>query len=362
MTNPLSWFLAGKKGRSQPDSEAALEQALTNQAGSIRALPAAAARFPIAQGLFGRQALIGPRLQLAWQLFAFPYFQRMRQDIITSLRSVAQNPVQPETRVSPALLAEFEASAQALGVGAIGYTRLPRQAIFQGKAVLFDRVIVLTMEMDAAKIAKAPSIVTYRMVMKTYYDLGRTVNRLVDFWRQHRFAAQAGHPLNGVALYPLLGQQAGLGWCGSHGLLVSPEFGSRQRLAAIYVGIDNLPLAQDNEHEWIADLCRRCGQCIRQCPSQAIYQEPVCRPAGLISHVDADRCFPVFARQFGCSICVKVCPFSRHPYERIKDAFSRRSRRRDALTSSSVRPGQIAAHGNAGSDGLSIGQRQNEMV
>ncbi len=336
MTNLVNWLLAGRKRPERPNSEAALEQALYDKADSIRALPAAATRFPIAPGLFGRQALIGLRMQLAWQLFGFPYFQRMRRDIVTSFRSVAQNPVQPETRVSPALLAEFEAYAQALGVGAIGYTRLPRQAIFQGKAALFDRVIVLTMEMDAAKIAKAPSIATYRMVMKTYYDLGRAVNQLVDFWRQHRVAAQAGHPLNGVALYPLLGQQAGLGWCGSHGLLVSPEFGSRQRLAAIYVRIDNLPLALGNEHEWIADLCRRCGQCIRQCPSQAIYQEAIRRPAGLVSHVDAARCFPVFTRQFGCSICIKVCPFSRHSYERVKDAFCRRSRRREALASSGI--------------------------
>ena len=36
------------------------------------------------------------------------------------------------------------------------------------------------------------------------------------------------------------------------------------------------------------------------------------------------KCAPWFSLWLGCSICVKVCPFSRLPYERIKRAWEER--------------------------------------
>jgi epoxyqueuosine reductase len=187
--------------------------------------------------------------------------------------------------------------------------------------VLYENVIVLIMEMDPVKMDKAPSWTTQRMVMKTYYQLGKITTILVDKMRKDGYAAQAGHPLNGLTLYPLLAQQAGLGWCGSHGLLITPEFGPRQRIAAIYTNIQNLPLVDGNDHMWIEDLCKRCGQCLRKCPSRAILEEPVRHDSGIVTHIDVEKCFPVFATQQSCSLCIKVCPFNKHPYHRIKEAF-----------------------------------------
>jgi epoxyqueuosine reductase QueG len=247
--------------------------------------------------------------------------QRIRRDIVTSFTSLADNPLQPRRNISNAFLAEFTGLARAKGIGAVGFTALPSQAIFSKKAVLFDQVIVLIMEMDAAKMAQAPSRKTFRMVMQTYYELGDVVNQLVDFLRSHGYAAQAGHPLNGVTLYPLVAQRAGLGWCGTNGLLITPEFGPRQRIGLIYTNIENLPSPADNKHAWIADLCARCQQCVRRCPGQAIYPEPVQKELGIETHIDVEKCFPIFADQHGCSLCIKVCPFSLHPYEHIKRKF-----------------------------------------
>lgn len=307
--------------RQLVSDEQMLEQALVDRDDTVHALPLAPARFEIEQNLFGDRRRLGFGRELVWRASAFPFFGAMRKDIIASMGSLGQNPPQPKTRVTPSHLAGFEALARSLGVGAIGYTSLPPEAVFRGKAVMYDHAIVLTMEMDPDRIADAPSRRTLRMVMKTYYELGRIITRLVDALRQDGCGAQAGHPLNGLALYPLIAQKAGLGWCGSHGLLITPEFGPRQRLGLIYTSIQNLPVSQSNEHQWVKDLCARCGQCLRKCPGQAILKEPVRRELGIVTHIDVDRCFPVFAEQYGCSICIKVCPFNRHPYERIKKAF-----------------------------------------
>lgn len=314
--------------RPAPSTELRLEQELAARPAAVAALPAAPRRFEIEQRLLSRRGWAGFARRLSWFLMAFPYMQRMRRDIAHTFTSVSANPPEPRRDITPELLGRFTELAAAHGVGALGYTPLPPEAIFQEKAVLFDQVIVLIKEMDPGKMARAPSRSTFRMVMETYYDLGRIANLLTDFLRGHGYAAQAGHALNGVALYPLIAQRAGLGWCGSHGLLITPQYGPRQRIALIYTNIRNLPAPGENAHAWISDLCSRCGQCRRMCPGGAIYPQPVARQAGILSHIDAEKCFPVFEAQYGCSLCVKVCPFNLHPYEKVRQRFMHGARSR----------------------------------
>jgi epoxyqueuosine reductase len=188
------------------------------------------------------------------------------------------------------------------------------------------------MEMNADKIAQSPHQATFRMVIKSYYDLGQAVEQLVECLRQNDFAAQGGHPLNDVTLYALIAQRAGLGQLGANGLLITPQFGPRHRLAAIYTSISNLPNTATDEHAWVSAFCSWCRECHRKCPGQAIYDQPVSRPSGIVSHIDVERCFPVFADQYGCSICIKVCPFNLHPYEQIWDRCAERVANREVTT------------------------------
>jgi ferredoxin len=313
-------------------SEIELEQALAHRPDSITGRPEGPQRYDIEGHLLSRDGSVGSKRRLFWFLFSFPFMTLIRRDIRRSFLSVQENPADAKQEITPEFLTHFSELARAQGVGAIGYTPLPPEAIFQEKGVLFDQVIVLIMEMDAAKMAQAPSRETFRMVMETYYELGRIVNVLTDTLRDNGYAAQAGHPLNGVTLYPLVAQQAGLGWCGDNGLLITPEYGPRQRIGLIYTNIQNLPVAAENEHAWIADLCARCGQCMRFCPSQAIYTEPQKGKSGLVTHIDVDKCFPVFAEQYGCSICIKVCPFNLHPYAQIKKGFLHGARTRKTIS------------------------------
>lgn len=243
------------------------------------------------------------------------------RNINKSLTSIIENPTHPKFTISKTLLQEFEKYAKSLGIAAIGYTKLPRNLIFKNKAVLHDNAIVLSFEMDKDKIELAPSAKTSSMIMKTYDDLGKCSNKLTEYLRKQGYSAHAGHPLGGLVLYPPLAELAGIGYHGRHGLIITPEHGSRVRLTAIYTNIENLPFSKENPHEWIKDFCGKCGRCIRKCPGFAIYDKPIIHENGIITHVENENCFPVFLDYHACTICVKECPFSRLDYKKLEKQY-----------------------------------------
>lgn len=238
-----------------------------------------------------------------------------------SIKSIKSNPPQPKTQIDQQLLGEFEKYVFSLGACSIGYTKLPAQWVFKNKAALHPNVVVLTMKMDRASINTAPSPDAEYTVIETYRDLGVIANKAADFLRKHGFSAQAGHPLNGQTLYPPLAQLAGLGQLAYSGLIITPEYGPCVRLSALYTSIENLPFNQENEHAWIEDFCASCGLCIKQCPAEAIYEQPKCYENGRITFVDNDKCFPYFHYNHGCSVCIKVCPFNQQDYEKVKKSY-----------------------------------------
>ncbi|MGY5858634.1 MAG: reductive dehalogenase domain-containing protein [Candidatus Thorarchaeota archaeon] len=241
-----------------------------------------------------------------------------------AVKSLPDNPTKPLSEVRPEFLDELKEYAHSVGVDSIGFTKLRREEIFQEQGILYENIIVLTQRMDWEKIEKAPSRPTMVMVMRTYNTLGIAANKITEFLRKHGFSAQAGHPLGGMSLYTPQAIRAGLGWIGRHGLLITPEFGPRVRIAAVYTSIDNLPLAEANDHSWISDYCSTCGLCIRKCPPGAIHDESITHDSGRVTYVSLDKCFAYFAEYYGCSICVKVCPFNRQPYSDLKKKYESR--------------------------------------
>lgn len=71
-------------------------------------------------------------------------------------------------------------------------------------------------------------------------------------------------------MYPHLAQNAGLGFKGRHGMVITPEFGPRQRISVIFTSIQNLPVNSSNEHSWVPDFCLKYGGCVKKCPGNAI--------------------------------------------------------------------------------------------
>lgn len=246
-------------------------------------------------------------------------------NIRKSIFDLEKNPANGKKRMDVQTLDALRSFAKTVGASGVGFCKVPQEWVFKNLAIRYTNAIVLTLEMDKARIDLAPNPDTAVMVHETYNQLGQTSNKIADWLREQGFAAHAGHPLGGLALYPPMAQSAGLGWRGMSGLLITPEFGPRVRLAAVFTEIENLPVYDGSEHAWILDFCQTCRRCIRDCPADAFYDSPIHHQKnGLVTVLDNSRCFPYFARHHGCSVCIKVCPFNQHEYSRIKAVFTTR--------------------------------------
>jgi ferredoxin len=306
------------RGRVDYSAVLARENALADRPGAVTSDECSPARFEIA---LRAMELEGVRPPITVR--TAPHMIASQRGIDRSLREIDQNPPQPKSEASPDELREAERYAREQGVAAVGYARLPRCLVFRDKAVLFENAIVLVMEMDKDKIEAAPAPRAAEAVHETYHYLGDASNALAGYLRELGFAAHAGHPLNGLALYPPLGQMAGLGWRGRHGMLITPQFGPRMRLAAVFTSIANLPFfSGPNPHRWVERYCQQCGECKRRCPAGAILDDPVQRKNGLFTCTDAAKCFPFFVEHHGCSVCIKVCPFNRLGYDKLKSTVA----------------------------------------
>jgi len=235
-----------------------------------------------------------------------------------AIKSIEDNGENPIHSITTKQLNDFKEYAKSLGINDIGFAKIPRELIFKERAICYDNAIVLIKEMDKSAISKAPSIVTLESVFETYDTLGIITNKLTNYLRKNNFYAQASHPLGGLFLYPPLAQKAGLGWLGKHGLLITPKFGSRQRISAIFTSIDNLPYNKNNEHQWIEQFCDKCNKCVRKCPPKAIFDTPIIHSSKRETHIERNKCLPYFNENYGCSICLKECVFSNIDYDIIK--------------------------------------------
>jgi epoxyqueuosine reductase QueG len=162
--------------------------------------------------------------------------------------------------------------------------------------------------------------------MRIYAELGLAVADIADWLREKGIRSQAVHPLGGLVCTPPLAGKAGMGGQGMLGFLITPEFGPRQRLAPIFIEEKLFEYTDSDKHAWIEQYCKTCRICQKECPVDAIFDEKIISVenvpgiGALKTCIDREKCFPYFAKTLGCSICVKVCPFSNGPatYDKLK--------------------------------------------
>jgi ferredoxin len=259
---------------------------------------------------------------------SFPQMIGSVRHIRKSVLDLDRNPADGKKQIDEKTLRDLDQFAKSAGADEIGFAAVPQEWVFQDTAIRYTQAIVLVMEMDKARMSRAPNADTAVMVHETYNALGQVSNKIADWLRECDYAAHAGHPLGGMALYPPMAQAAGLGWRGINGLVITPQFGPRVRLAAVFTEIENLPLYEGDEHAWVLDFCESCRRCIRDCPPDAFYNSPIAHENGLVTVLDNRKCFPYFVRYHGCSICIRVCPFNEVGYDQIKERFVQRNHRK----------------------------------
>jgi epoxyqueuosine reductase len=163
--------------------------------------------------------------------------------------------------------------------------------------------------------SEAPVISKYAYGKDYHFIVKDKLNQLL-YYIQTEIAPCNGRPF--VDSAPVLerawAKQAGLGWIGKHGLLISKQQGS-----FVFIGELIIDLELKYDQEMVSDHCGSCTRCIDACPTQAITAP---------HKVDARRCISYLTIEnkedipeefqdkignhiFGCDICQDVCPWNK---------------------------------------------------
>jgi epoxyqueuosine reductase QueG len=137
--------------------------------------------------------------------------------------------------------------------------------------------------------------------------LTKAVYDLSGFFRKEGFKTlplpAAGTPvdqryLKAVFSFKDAAREAGLGSIGRHGLLITPQFGPRVRLACLLTDAQIEPSPKRQK-----DYCVNCDACIRICPAQVL-QPP---KKGEIYSMNKFACRTYRQTGLTCSVCLKAC-------------------------------------------------------
>ncbi len=215
----------------------------------------------------------------------------------------------------------------------VGFTEVPREYVFEGKAIPFQYALIFAQEMQKEPIEKAPALDAGIEVLTVYNSLGIATNSIANWMRMNfGITCMANNPLGGLIDTVPLAAKAGLGGIGKQGLLITEKFGPRCRISPIFIDQRIFEFTDSKEHEWIHEFCMRCGSCARCCPTSAIHSEAKLTKSyqnnltqNRYESYDRERCFTSFAATMGCAVCISVCPFSKNPaqYDKMKKIITK---------------------------------------
>ena len=209
---------------------------------------------------------------------------------------------------------------------------------FRPRDILPDckAVIVVGKRLSDATVETTPSRMFDTMYFAVNGFLDRLLIQVVDFLTSAGFkgVAVGPHSLDGKLLRGDISQKhaavaAGLGRFGLQSLVLTPQFGPRQRWGTV---ITDAPLKPDTPLS--AELCHpeKCGRaCVTGCPAKVFsapsaqgVADPDFLPGGLWYYWTVDKlaCRTYRAERKGalgwvtegghaCAVCLKVCPAGR---------------------------------------------------
>lgn len=241
-------------------------------------------------------------------------------ELSKAVKSIQSNPYIGKNFITETERLELMDFIKNQGISDVGFIQLKESHMFTDSIALFKYAMVFIMEMNHSEIAYAPSKRTNKEVFRTYYELGKSVNAISDFLRSKGYNAQPIPAISSNLNLSVMARDSGIGEFGKNGLIITRAFGPSVRIAAVLTDIENLPTTEVVKNNWIKDFCDKCNACVRKCPAQAIYQEPIIFEDGSESHIDYKKCAVPFTKQYGCTMCIKECTFFKSNYEKIRSA------------------------------------------
>ncbi len=177
-------------------------------------------------------------------------------------------------------------------------------------------VVVLAFEMDFDAIATYPGGPGAAATGNGYSRMTFTAACLAEFIRGLGYQAIPCGNCTGLSIPMAI--DAGLGELGRLGLLITPRYGPRVRLAKV---ITDMPLLPDRPISFgVTEFCDACGRCAEDCPGEAISAGDRTYEPNDISNnrginrwpVNHPRCHLVWSQTgLDCANCIRVCPFNK---------------------------------------------------
>jgi len=220
--------------------------------------------------------------------------------------------------------------ASLFGASMVGVCELDRRWLYSPVYLVSDKggksveneipkeykyAIAIAIEMDYEGIRCSPAYPASAAVGLGYSKMAFVAGLLANFIRGLGY--QAIPCGNDTACSIPIAIDAGLGELARNGLLITPEFGPRVRLAKV---LTDLPLIPDLPSEFgVWDFCMKCEKCAQKCPSQSImYGELTEQPNNISNRegllrwpVNAETCLEFWAKETDCSNCIGTCPFNK---------------------------------------------------
>lgn len=185
--------------------------------------------------------------------------------------------------------------------------------------------IVFLVEMRLKNLKRSPSAFASAETGLAYSKMAFVASSLAQFIRNlgHR-AIPCG---NDTALSIPLAIDAGLGQLGRNGLLITPWYGPRVRIAKV---LTDMPLETDRPIDFgLTEFCENCKKCAEKCeeegPGAISFDErteggPTIsnNPGASKWYIDPEKCVKFWAENgTDCSTCIAVCPFSENETEKL---------------------------------------------
>jgi ferredoxin len=218
-----------------------------------------------------------------------------------------------KTETSPEFWKDFEKKAKDIGVDLIGYTPVNENYIFKNLKVYGKNAIVLGQELIWERIKTAPNVYCGLEGFRVYDELGKKVIELTNYLKEKRYKSEAHHPFGGKLLYTYHAVAAKLGIIGQNGLVITPEFGPRQRWGVITTDAD-IPESSERDFSEMENFCKKCGACIKNCKGGAPLEKPIekAEDSGIITRIERSKCIDSLIKNNFCSVCLKICSLG-HP-------------------------------------------------
>jgi ferredoxin len=211
-------------------------------------------------------------------------------------------------KTSPEFWNDFKKKARELNVDFIGYVPILENFIFKDLKVYGKKGIILGMEMKWEGIKTAPGVECEIEVFRVYKELGDITIELTEFLKSQGYKSEAHHPFGGKLLFGPHVVEAGLGIMGRNGLIITTEFGPRQRWSMITTDAEIPEINIKNDLRDLEEFCKKCGACVKNCKGGAVYEEPIKKDSGIITHIDRSKCINSILNNNYCSYCLRICP------------------------------------------------------